>query len=166
MVPVGAGARAELAMRTWPPATEEQFLEKIRRQFVCRLGPADHDQIVVPGVKHDASERISVFLLPARRHPLPLIRHVTDLDLRPRAELAKVLRRDGRAGLGLGVELAQGIGQRWPHCESRMRRIGCRLAGADMNVKKIQMARKRPRRSECSREQCLVSDAAADRNKE
>jgi hypothetical protein len=35
-----------------------------------------------------------------------------------------------------------------------------------MHVKEVHMARKRPRRSECGREQRIVGVAATDRNKE
>jgi hypothetical protein len=164
IVPVGIGAGAALAMRTGP--THEQLLEKIRRQSVGRLGPADHDEIVVPGTKHDSLQRMAVFFVPAGRHALGAVRGVADLDVRTGAEVAKVLCRGRRTGLRLGVQIPQGIRQGGPHRECRMRRVGRRLAGPDMDMEEMQMTRKRPCRGQRGFEQRPIRIAAADRDKE
>lgn len=149
-----------------PPATHEQLLEKIRRQSVGRLGPADHDEIVVPGAKHDSLQRMAVFFMPAGRHASGAARRAADLDVRTGTEVAKVLRGGRRTGLRLDVQIPQGIRQGGTQRECRMRRVGSGLTRPDMDMEKLQMTRKRPRRGERCLKQRPVGFAATDRDKE
>jgi hypothetical protein len=148
------------------PAADQQLLEKIPRQAIGGLCPSGDDQIAVAGAEHDPLQGMIVFFMPARRHAPGEVRRVADIDHRPGAEVTEVPGCEGRARLCLDLEIVQRVGKGGTHREGRMRHVGCCLAGSDVNVKKIQMARKRSRRCKCRLEQGLVGVAAADRDQE